>query len=308
MTSVVVTGASGFVGSHLVARFTAEGFDVWGSDVRPPNAPTPDVRQAIEMLNERDRFRQADLTDVEAVLAMLDEIGPDGIVHAGGVVGPEAATADAPLAVQVNVVGTQNLLEYAKHHKARFTFLSTATLYGTDPELRLLHEAMAPRPVGMYDATKLMGETLLDAYKRTYGVVGCALRFGFPYGPGQWIDQYFVPRVLKGEPVVEPDGGDHPCDFTFIDDLVDGIFRGHTAPVLNHDVYNITGGVLRTRGEFAQAVLAAVPGARIELGPGYQKGRHLRGACDISLARNDLGYQPRYSIEQGVREWVARLA
>jgi nucleoside-diphosphate-sugar epimerase len=308
MTSVLVTGAAGFVGSHLVARFTAEGFDVWATDVRQPDVSTPALRAAVDSLNERDRFRRADLTDETAVRALLDELHPDGIVHAGGIVGPAAATANPQLAVQVNVIGTQNLLEYAKVHGSRISFLSTATIYGNDPELRLLHEDLAPQPVGIYDATKLMGETLLSAYKRTYGVVGCALRFGFPYGPGQWIDQYFVPRVVRGEPVDEAAGGDHPCDFTFIDDLVDGIYRAHTAAGLRHDVYNITGGVLRTRREFAQAVMAAVPGAHIEIGPGYQSGRHLRGACDLSRAGAEFGYRPRYSIERGVREWVARLS
>jgi nucleoside-diphosphate-sugar epimerase len=77
---------------------------------------------------------------------------------------------------------------------------------------------------------------------------------------------------------------------------------------LHYDLYNVTGGVLRTRREFAQAVMAAVPGARIDIGPGYQPGRHLRGACDLSRAGQELGYEPRYSIEQGVREWVSRIA
>jgi len=308
VTSVLVTGAAGFVGSHVVERFAAERFSVWATDVRLPEAATPAARASLDELRAHDRFRLADLTDPGGVRAMLDDIRPDGIVHAGGIVGPEAATANPRLAVQVNVLGTQNLLEYAKDHETRFTFLSTATIYGNDPQLRLLHEELPPQPVGMYDATKLMGETLLNAYKSTFGVVGCAVRFGFPYGPGQWIDQYFVPRVLRGEPVNEPAGGDHPCDFTFIDDLVDGIYRAHTTAALNHDVFNITGGVLRTRREFAEAVVAAVPGAHIEIGPGYQPGRHLRGACDLSRAREDLGYAPRYSVEQGVREWVARLA
>jgi nucleoside-diphosphate-sugar epimerase len=308
MTSVLVTGASGFVGSHVAARFGAEGFDVWATDVRPPETLAPDVRTALHGLNAGGRFRLADLTDTDAVRTLLEEIRPNGIVHAGGIVGPVAATANPRLAVEVNVVGTQYLLEYAKGHDTRFTFLSTATIYGNDPQLRTLHEDLTPQPVGMYDATKLMGETLLAGYKRAYNVVGCALRFGFPYGPGQWIDQYFVPRAVKGEPVVEPSGGDHPCDFTFIDDLVDGIYRAHVAASLHYDLYNVTGGVLRTRREFAQAVMAAVPGARIDIGPGYQPGRHLRGACDLSRAGQELGYEPRYSIEQGVREWVSRIA
>ena len=142
MTSVLVTGAAGFVGSHVVERFAAERFSVWAPDVRLPEAATPAARASLDELRAHDRFRLADLTDPGGVRAMLDDIRPDGIVHAGGIVGPEAATANPRLAVQVNVLGTQNLLEYAKDHETRFTFLSTATIYGTDPQLRLLHEEL----------------------------------------------------------------------------------------------------------------------------------------------------------------------
>lgn len=302
MARVLVTGAAGFVASHLIARLSREGHQVTGADIRP--------RPVIPGLDPVDidvNIAIADLTDPVAVSELVAATLPDGIVHAAGIVGPQAAEADPDRAVRVNVGATQHLLNACVRGGIRFTFLSTATVYGTDPGLRTLAETDLPRPVGIYDATKLMAETLLVAYKRTFGLVGASVRFGFPYGPGQSIDQYFIPTVARGKPIDEPAGADHPSDFTFIDDLVNGIDRVHTGAPPRHDVYNITGGVLRTRGEFAAAVLAAVPGARIHLGPGLQPGRNLRGACDLTRIHEEYGFEPQFTVEAGVAAWAQRI-
>jgi len=158
--------------------------------------------------------------------------------------------------------------------------------------------------VGIYDATKLMGETLMLAYHRTYGVDGTAVRTGFPYGPGQRMGEYFVPRAIRGDAVLEPVGGDHPWDVTYVEDLACGIYLAHSVRPIEHRVFNITGGVLSTRGEFAETVARLIPGAAIHLGPGLQPERHLRGPCDLRRARRELGYEPRFDVESGVRRWI----
>ena len=302
MTGVIITGGAGFVAAHLARRFQAEGCQVVLTDIRPPAPDGP-----ADRLPAGVSFERVDLTDAEAVIELMRKWRPSGVVHAGGVVGPAASNADPRHTVRVNVGGTQNLLDGLREVGGRFTFLSTATIYGTRPDLRPLAETDAADPVGIYDATKFMAEVLVQSYRRSYGLDTCRVRFGFPYGLGQSIDQYFLPRVMDGEKFIEPAGRDHPSDFTYIDDLIDGIWRTQTTPVLPHDLYNITGGVLRTRGDFAGAVRAAVPDAVIELGPGLQPGRHLRGPCELDRARADLGYQPRYSIEEGVAAWAEQL-
>ncbi|WP_432831020.1 NAD-dependent epimerase/dehydratase family protein [Dactylosporangium sp. CA-092794] len=300
MPRVLVTGAAGFVAGHLAARFAGAGHEPVLADLVPPR-PQPGMPDLSGY-----RFVALDVTDREAVAAALAELRPDGVAHAAGIVGPAASREDPGRTVAVNVIGTQHVLDAARATGARVTLLSTATIYGNDPSLRPLRETDPVDPVSLYDASKLMAETLLTAYKRTYGLAGCSVRFGFPYGPGQKIDQYFLPRAADGQPIRETAGADHPSDFTYIDDLTAGLVGAHT--VANpRDVYNVTGGVLRTRGDFARAVMAAVPAADIELGPGPQPGRHLRGACDIGRAGEDFGYRPAFTVETGVLDWARRI-
>jgi nucleoside-diphosphate-sugar epimerase len=302
VTSVLITGAAGFVAAHLVRKFRDEGFTVFATDIRVPNSDDP-----LSQVLDDAHLRTLDLRDGDATDALISELRPDGIVHAAGIVGPANSLVDPRRNVDVNVRCTQVLLDGAVTVGARLTFLSTATLYGTRPDLLPLPETERPDPVGMYDATKLMAEVLIEAYRRSLQLSAVVVRFGFPYGLGQSIDQYFLPRVLRGEEISEPSGRDHPSDFVYIDDLVEGIYRAHTTPAPLHHLYNIGSGVLRTRGEFAAAVMAAVPGSHIELGPGLQPGRHLRGPLDITRARIELGYQPAFTIERGVQAWARDL-
>ena len=151
-----------------------------------------------------------------------------------------------------------------------------------------------------------MAETLCTQYRDTYGVSATSVRTGFVYGFGSRIGEYFVPRVLAGEAVTEAYGRDHPCDFTSVEDLADGVVAAATAPDLPEPVYNLTGGRLLTRGDFADGVRRVIPEARIAQGAGIDPGRHLRGACDLSRSRRDFGYEPRRSLDDGIAGWLRR--
>ena len=299
--AVLITGGAGFVAAHLARRFAAAGLRVRLADVRDPH---PAVAPFLPPDAERVR---ADVLDAARLGAAADVPGLEGIVHTAAVVGPGPALADPARATAVNVLGTQRVLDLARERGLRLTYLSTATLYGTRPDLLPLDEDAPPDPVSHYDATKLMGEVLVRSYVRSFGLDATVVRTGFVYGPGSGIGEYFLPRVLRGEAVVEPAGGDHPCDFTYVADLADGLFRAHTRRPLEHRLFNVTGGVLRTRGDLAAAVRAAVPGAAIALGPGVDPRRHLRGACDLTRARTELGYAPAYTLEAGIAAWAGAL-
>jgi nucleoside-diphosphate-sugar epimerase len=298
---VLITGGAGFVAAHLARRFAGAGVRVRLADVRDPGpAVAPFFPPGVERV-------RADVLDAARLGAAADVPGLEGIVHTAAVVGPGPALADPARATSVNVLGTQRVLDLARERGLRLTYLSTATLYGTRPDLRPLAEDDPPDPVSHYDATKLMGEVLVRSYVRSFGLDATVVRTGFVYGPGSGIGEYFLPRVLRGEAVTEPTGGDHPCDFTYVADLAEGLFLAHARRPLEHRLFNVTGGVLRTRGDLAAAVRAAVPGAAISLGPGVDPQRHLRGACDLTRARTALGYAPAYTLEAGIAAWAAAL-
>jgi nucleoside-diphosphate-sugar epimerase len=294
---VLITGGAGFVGAHVARACVEAGIPVALLDRRQPGGV---LRRVVP---PEVPLHLADVCDPAQVTAAVAASGAAGIIHTAAVVGPAAALADPLETTRVNVMGTQAVLEAARRGALRVTYLSTATLYGRRPDLRPCREDDPPDPVGLYDATKYIGETLVLTYQRTFGVDAAVVRASFVYGPGASVGEYFLVRVLGQEPVEEPAGADHPCDFTYVDDLAAGIVRAHTVRPLTHRVFNIAGGVLRTRGELAAAVRAVVPGARITLGPGVDAARHLRGPCDLTRAGAELRYAPAFTLEQGVAAW-----
>jgi len=297
MATILIAGGAGFVGAHVTEQAVAAGHRVRLFDARPPAGPLARLAAAAE-------YVAGDVRERAALAAAAADC--DVIVNCAAVVGPVRAREAPEAAFAVNVGGTFNVVEVARETGARVVNVSTATLYGNRPGLEVLTEDAPPDPVSLYDATKLMGETLCASYRKTYGVAACSIRTGFVFGLGSGIGQYFVPAALAGEPAEEPAGAAHPCDFTYVVDLASGILRAVEAPALPEPVYNITTGVIRTRGELAAAVRKAVPGAVIRQGEGRNPKLHLRGACDIARAARDLGYRPRFSLESGIADWVAR--
>lgn len=298
MAQILIVGGAGFVGAHLTEQAVAAGHRVRLFDARRP-------ADVLQPLTARAEFVAGDVRDRQALAGAAS--GCSVVVNCAAVVGPIRAREAPEAAFAVNVGGTFNVLELARAAGIRVVNLSTATLYGNRPELDVLTEDSPPDPVSLYDATKLMGETLCATYRKTYGVEACSIRTGFVYGMGSGIGQYFVPAVLAGEAVSEDAGIDHPCDFTYVVDLASGILRAAEAARLPHPVYNVTTGTLRTRGEFASIVRRELPQAAISQGPGRNPKLHIRGACDISRAAADLGYRPRFMLETGIRDWIARV-
>lgn len=296
MARLLVTGGSGMVAQHVAEAALNAGHDVVLADMA-----WPEERMWIEGA-ARVTF---DIRDAEACLRHAE--GATAIVHCAAVVGPFRARVDPQATLAVNVNGTANLLEAAHAHGARLINVSTATLYGNRPDLLPLRETDPADPLTIYDGSKLMTENWCAAHRRTFGSDSASFRTGFVYGRGNQIGEYFLPRVLAGEAVEEKAGGDHPCDFTYVVDLAEALLAAALAPRLDHAVYNVTGGVLRTRNEFAGVVRALVPSARITLAPGIDPGRHLRGPSVLDLAKADFGWSPRFSIETGLADWLARI-
>lgn len=296
MARLLVTGGGGMVAQHVAEAALNDGHEVVLADVSWPEDRV--WAGATEQL-------AFDIRDAEA--CRRHAAGAAAIIHCAAVVGPVRAKLDPQLTLKVNVNGTANLLEAAHACGARLINVSTATLYGNRPDLQPLAETDPTDPLTIYDGSKLMSEGWCAAHRRTFGSDSASFRTGFVYGRGNQIGEYFLPRVLAGERVEEKAGGDHPCDFTYVVDLAEALLAAALAPSLANAVYNVTGGVLRTRGEFAGAVRALLPEAKIVQAPGIDPARHLRGACRLDRAKADFGWQPRFSVEAGLADWLGRL-
>ncbi len=297
---ILVTGAGGFVGSFVAARCARDGHTVAGLDRRPRPL---DPRHGVGDLP----MYEADIRDGQRVLAVVDEMDAEAIVHAAAVISQVEGAADPPRTVGINVDGTLAVLEAARARGLRVVYVSTATLYGIHPDLHPLGEDDCPEPVGIYDASKLMAETLVITYHKVYGLDTVAVRPGYVYGPGASTGGYYLDRAVRGEVIDEPVGGDLPMDVTYVRDLAEGIYRALTVRPITHRIFNITGGVLRRRAEVAELVGRLVPGAAVRVGPGIPPRAHLRGPSRLDRARAELGYEPGYTLERGLDDWLAWL-
>jgi nucleoside-diphosphate-sugar epimerase len=296
---VLITGGAGFVGSFTATHFVEEGHEVVCFDVpRPRNG-------VLRALGDRVTLLEGDVRDAEQVMRAVRDHGIEGVVHAAAVIGQAEGANNPRWIFDINVGGTLNVLEAVRAVGARMVYVATATLYGQHPDLHPLIEDARPEPVGMYDATKLMAETLAITYHKVHGLDIVSVRPGYVYGPHNSTGGYFLDRVLAGEAIEAGDGADLPMDVTYVKDLARGIHLAMTVRPIRSRIFNITGGVSRRRGEVAEIVRRLVPGARISLGPGIPKTAHLRGPSDLTRARQELGYEPRYTLEGGLADWLA---
>jgi nucleoside-diphosphate-sugar epimerase len=183
--------------------------------------------------------------------------------------------------------------------------VATASPYGMRPDLQPIDEDVRPDPFGMYDTTKLMAETLAISYHKVYGLDIVSVRPGYVYGPNTWSEGYYLDRVLAGEAIERETGADLPMDVTYVKDLALGIYLALTVRPVRSRIFNITSGALRRRGEVAEIVRRLVPGARISVGPGVPQGTKMRGPSDLTRARTELGYEPRFTLEAGLADWLA---
>jgi nucleoside-diphosphate-sugar epimerase len=241
------------------------------------------------------------------VRAVAEECRAEGIVHAAAVIRQDDGAQDPLRMYRINVDGTMAVLEAARALGARVVYVATATLYGIHPDLHPLREDARPEPVGIYDTTKLMAETMAITYHKVYGLDAVSVRPGYVWGPGASTGGYFMDEVHAGRAVEQPQGAELPMDITYVRDLADGIYRAMTVRPIEHRIFNVTGGVQVTRAQIAEAVRRRVPGARISLGSGVPARAHLRGPSLLDRARAELGYRPRYTLESGMDDWLAWL-
>jgi nucleoside-diphosphate-sugar epimerase len=301
----LVTGAAGFIGSHLCRRLVADGHEVVGFD---------DLSDGLtENLGDVQEVRLvvADLRDEKAVLKAA--AGCDVVLHHAAMKSVPRSVRLPEATTDVNVRGTLNVLLAAKEESATVVFASSSSVYG-DQELFPLREDMEPRPRSPYAATKLAGEALCRAWWHSYSVPTMSFRYFNVYGPGQDPNSEYaavIPRFtvacLAGEaPIIHGDG-EQARDFTFIDDVVEANMHVALAPDRAPGrVLNVAGGRTPTSINRLLTLIAAELG--VEPKPTHdapREGDIRLSEADISRARELIGYEPAVGIDDGIRRTVA---
>jgi len=314
---ILVTGGCGFIGYHVAKKFMDEGHEALLYDVAYRKL------EIFEKGSTLPRFFEGTVTDLTRLLNVVQENRVDGIIHTGAMPKPITCIEQPVQSFEVNVKGTVNVLEVARISKIRVIYLSTQGVFGATPDLKPLKEEMKVNPTTMYSCHKVASEAMVQGYHLVYGVDALTVRPSFVYGPGQNPQNpnaafTWLVMAMKGEKVDLPDGAEHVFDWTYVKDLVQGIFLAYTVRPIKSRVFHISGGKNVTLNELAKAVMKTVPGSSIKLGSGYtsgvggtEKGASvgMRGCADITRAKEELGYTPTFTVEAGMadyHEWMKR--
>ncbi len=312
---VLVTGTAGFIGFHTVRALAARGEQVIGVD-NINDYYDPALKHArLAELDKLDGFTfvEADIADNEAMQAVA-KAHPEitRIVNLAAQAGVRYSLENPFAYTRSNVEGHLVMLEMARHLKncEHFVYASSSSVYGANTDLPFSVEDRVDQPVSLYAATKRAGELMSHCYSRLYGIPATGLRFFTVYGPwgrpdmAAWI---FARKILAGEPIEVFNEGDMLRDFTFIDDIIQGVMA-----VLDHvpdadvpeRVYNLGNHQAEKLTDFI-AVLENALGKKADviLKP-MQPGDVKATFADIDASRRDLGFEPVTSIQEGVPKFV----
>jgi nucleoside-diphosphate-sugar epimerase len=297
LETILVTGAAGFVGYAVRQMLERRGSKVVALDLVAETEPG--VANLV-----------CNLTDVHRLHALLKDSRIDGIIHCGGLSGPMLARDNPNALVQVNVVGTENLLEAARIHGiSRFVYCSSAGAYGNTPP-GPVREDVALCPTNVYGATKAAGEQLVSSYASQYGIDGVSLRLSWVYGPRRATDcviRTMLVDALDGRPTRMPFGQGFYRQFVHIDDVARALVSALDRKGLPRRNYTVTGGSYVTLDQVATIVSRVLPDANIELALGPDPGDDLQQRFDISAAERDLDYLPAVSLEDGIHHYSGWL-
>ncbi|HSC92974.1 MAG TPA: NAD-dependent epimerase/dehydratase family protein [Gaiellaceae bacterium] len=296
----VVTGAAGFIGSHLSEALQAAGHEVVGVDC---------FTDYYDPAVKEENARALDVRRLDLAEEPLDLDGVDGVFHLAGQPGVRSFGEVFELYLRRNVLATQRVLETAAAAGVRVVFSSSSSVYG-DAERYPTTEQTPPRPVSPYGITKLACEHLARAYGRSFGLDAVVLRYFNAYGPRQRPDMAFTRVVLalaEGRPFTLFGDGGQSRSFTYVADVVSATVAAmERAPA--GAVLNVGGGEEATMND-AIARLERIAGRTLELvreppAPGDQR----RTKADTTRIRELLGWEPRTSLDAGLRaewEWAA---
>jgi nucleoside-diphosphate-sugar epimerase len=319
--TILVTGATGFVMANLVRHLAERGHDVIAADLKPPDAP---LQRFVDGLPATVRFRQIDVTDRAAVVALIRETTPDRAVHGAAItaIPPDVERARFVETAGVNIAGTLHVLAaLADAGARRVVAVSSGSVYGRRENLAPISEDDTKDPQALYPMTKWAGDMLARRFAQVRGIDLAVARLASPFGPFERDTgsrpllspmAHWATSAVKGERIVVTGDPTYARDVVYVPDVAGGIAAILLADRLPHDAYNIGWGRGTSAQEAVGALVRICPGLEVDwrsdqaspwLGPGNLP----RGPLRCDRLREDLGWRPRYDLPSGLAEYVEWL-
>lgn len=315
---ILVTGVAGFVGYHLADRLLKEGFSVYGIDNLNDYYDVSLKKDRLALLGGRPgfAFQLLDLSDRQGVLELFESHTFDCVVNLAAQAGVRYSIENPHAYVDSNLVGFVNLLEGCRHHAiAHLIYASSSSVYGVNPKIPFSTSDCVDHPISLYAATKKANELMAHTYSHLFKVPTTGLRFFTVYGPWGRPDMAyfkFTRAIDTGKAIDVYNFGDMQRDFTYIDDVVEGIVRLLDRPPSGDDspskapykVYNIGNNTPVLLSRFIEVIEAALgKKAQLNLLP-MQPGDVPMTYADVDDLIRDVDFQPKTSIEQGISQFV----
>jgi len=304
---ILVTGAAGFIGSHLCERLVADGRHVIGLDGFAFNYDPRLKRLNVRRLADSDRFEliEADICDPLRMQELLAEARPDAVIHLAALAGVRASIEHPRRYTEVNVNGTVNLLDAAARQGVRkFIFGSSSSVYGNNRKVPFAETDEVNQQISPYAVTKRAAELHCHTYWAMHGMPIACLRFFTVYGPRQRPDLAigkFMRRIAAGETLPMFGDGSTSRDYTFVQDIVDGILLA-LAYDFDFEIFNLGSKRPISLSELIRLIEQVVERqASIERLP-MQAGDVQRTYADLTKSQQMLGYSPKVTLEDGLRQ------
>jgi len=324
---ILVTGAAGFIGFHTSRRLLEDGHEVVGLDSINDYYDVDLKNDRLKILREHGKFtfHKNSLEDKEAVDHLFKKEKPQRVIHLAAQAGVRYSIEHPEVYVQSNIVGTFNILEACRHNKVEhLVYASTSSAYGLNTKYPFSVQDGVSHPVSFYGATKIANELMAHSYSHLYGIPTTGLRFFTVYGPWGRPDMalfLFTKAILAAEPIDVYNRGDMVRDFTYIDDIVEGVTRiaskpptpdpewngDHPNPASSsapYRIYNIGSNAPVQLMDYIHEIEKNLGmEAKLNLMP-MQDGDVRKSHADVTDLIKDFDYAPKWSVKEGIKNFI----
>ncbi len=308
---LLITGSAGFIGSHL-AETLVKDHQIVGLDNFCDFYDPAIKHKNIEKLLANNNFSliKADIRNRERLAEIFSQLHFDLVIHLAAMAGVRPSIADPQLYTEVNINGTVNLLEECrKHHIKKFIFASSSSVYGNNRKVPFAESDAVDQPISPYAATKKAGELICHTYHQLYNISLVCLRFFTVYGPRQRPDlaiRKFACKMLNGEEIPVFGDGSTRRDYTYIDDIIDGVLKSveFVESGCHYEIFNLGESQTISLSEMISVLEAELKlKAKIKQLP-LQPGDVQQTFADISKSRKILGYNPQTNFPVGIAHFI----
>jgi nucleoside-diphosphate-sugar epimerase len=316
MSTILITGGSGFLGTYVTKQLAERGDRVIIFDAVPPIATLAAVTKPYE---RQITYVRGQILDMAGLMRCVQQHGIERIFHAAALYDPPYSLDEPAITFQVNLNGTINVMEAARLFEVQRVVLSSSIAvyapkqYEPIDEKHPIQTPTAGNPLGPYGASKAAAEIIAMSYYSTNKVDVIALRNSAIYGYGMRYPMYIKPMIensVRGIPTRFSTGGDMCRDYTHVKDIAQAVVKALdvSAATLKQRIFNVGSGTMHSAAQVAAMVRTLLPQAEIEIGAGLseieQSDMRARGTLDLTAIRQQLKYEPRFSLKAGIRDYI----